>query len=190
MKHHASLSRKLHRNNEGATIVEFALVFLPLFAIISGIIEFSLLYYANSVIENSATIGSRLGITGDDYSDEPRVISGADRVDMIRQNIVNQSRGLLNEEKISITCESLGKEFTGVPEGARGNHVCGGTIDNDSSCDTGGDGGDVVIYTVSYCWETLTPLGVYLPLMTGTPYNDNRNEVLLTSSLIVRNERF
>jgi TadE-like protein len=179
------------RCNSGATAIEFAIVAFPLLIILMGIIEFSLIYYAKSVIENSTTIGSRLAITGNNYDTDSRVSqkgAAGDRVDMIRKNIIKQANGLLDDSKLSITCSNLGRNFNGTPPRSFGNHVCGGVIDNSISCSNAGAGGDIVVYNVSYCWEVLTPIAsLFTGYLGSTTFRD---EILLTSSLVVQNEEF
>ncbi len=181
--------KKITNNNSGATAVEFALIAFPLFLLIMGIIEFSMIYFANSIIENAATISSRLGITGDEYVGDADVAQGDDRVDMIRNNIIAQSGGFLDSDKISITCQNLGNNFAGIPAGSGdGKYTCGSAIDNAASCNDAGAGGQIVIYNVAYCWKLITPLA---GLMNGLVSGSNTpNEILLNSSLLVLNENF
>lgn len=66
-------TKKLFKNEQGASIVEFAIV-LPLFLVfIFGIIEFGLIMYNKAMITNASREGARQGIL---YTKEP--LSGAE----------------------------------------------------------------------------------------------------------------
>ena len=175
----------LAQAQEGATAIEFAIVAPVFFLMMMGIVEFGLILFANNVIENASTVGARLGITGNDYADESRVAKPEtgpqDRVSVIRENISRRAGGLLDDSKLSISCEALDSGFGALASNSTGNHTCGGAIDNTQSCSNIGTGGQAVVYTVSYCWDLFTPLiGAFF----------SNNQLLLQSSLVVKNEDF
>ena len=170
---------------KGATAIEFALIAPILFLLMMGIIEFGLILFANNIIENAATLGARFGITGSDYAGENRVAKPkegpADRVAVIRENIRLRAGALLDPNKLSISCQALGKTFGSLPANSAGDYACSGTADSSKSCGDIGQGDDAVVYTVAYCWNFFTPL-------IGNFFPDKR--ILLESSLVVKNENF
>jgi Flp pilus assembly protein TadG len=56
--------RCLRRNEDGSTVVEFALVILPFLACLFAIIEVGLVFLAGQVLETSVGDASRLILTG------------------------------------------------------------------------------------------------------------------------------
>jgi Flp pilus assembly protein TadG len=187
--------KNILKSSSGATAVEFALVAFPLFVLLMGIIEYSLIYFASSVIENATNVGSRLAITGNLNSGDTRVAQGETRSEMIRNNIIRRASGLLDESKLSITCTNLGSNFNGIPSNAFGSHSCGAPVDT-SSCDetqsgnnNPGQGGQIVVYNVAYCWNIITPLGGLINGMINSQSNFPE-QILLQSSLVVQNENF
>lgn len=56
------MKKQITTNQDGATLLEFAIIIPVLFALIFGIIEFSLLLYNKHIITNAAREGARLGV--------------------------------------------------------------------------------------------------------------------------------
>jgi Flp pilus assembly protein TadG len=59
-----SLLRRFRRDNRAATVIEFALVALPFFALMFAILETFLLFFASQTIETATNSGARLIRTG------------------------------------------------------------------------------------------------------------------------------
>jgi hypothetical protein len=59
-----SMLRRFRRDNRAATVVEFALVALPFFALMFAILETFLLFFASQTIETATNSGARLVRTG------------------------------------------------------------------------------------------------------------------------------
>ena len=63
------------KNQKGAAVVEFAIVFPLLILLVVGISEFGLLWYNSQVIINASREGARAGIAkGADFSDNATII--------------------------------------------------------------------------------------------------------------------
>lgn len=123
------LKRYLKRE-EGATIIEYAIVAPILFIMVLGIIEFSLLMYAQSVLDSATTQSARFGTTNGEYVGEsvnPDGITG--REEFVVANIKRRVGGLLSsaEPPLFINRSSFGSS----------------------------DG--PALYDVSYRWEFFTP---------------------------------
>jgi Flp pilus assembly protein TadG len=177
--------KRFIKRDDGATAIEFAIIAPILFLLIMGILEFGLIYYAKSVIENAVAYAARLGITNNQYTGNVRVAQSAtsptDRVAMIKENILARSDGLLKPDKISISCSSAGQTFGNLTNSTTGNYGCGSAINNTASCATAGGRNEAVIYTARYCWDLFTPMiGNFFP----------GGQVVLQSSLVVKNENF
>jgi len=56
------ITKMIIKNQDGATVVEFALIAPLLFLLIFGIIEFSLLLFNKHIVNNSSREGARAGI--------------------------------------------------------------------------------------------------------------------------------
>ncbi len=122
--------RRYIKREEGATIIEYAIVAPILFLMVMGIIEFSLLMYAQSVLDSATTQSARFGTTNSDYVDEyvnPDEIGG--RSPFIISNIERRAvkSALLDKDKLSIDTSTFGQ--------------CGNST----------------LYNVSYRWEFFTP---------------------------------
>lgn len=151
------------RNNDGATIIEFAIVAPVLFMLVFGIIEFSLLMFASSVVEGATNNAARLSKTGAERavtgSAAQRAAADAAR---LRQLILDRGAGVLKDENLVIT-----------------------TVREDNTNSPMGNSGEVVIYSITYHWNVLTPLvgplvaddGIYEIVATtavvNEPYDDD-----------------
>ncbi len=181
--------RSLTKNNEGATVVEFAFVAPVFFLIVFGIIEFSLIAFVGTVMESATNSSSRLGKTG-------YVAGGTTRQQQIIDMINTKTAGLLDSNKISITTKVY-SDFSkvGQPEpcispptppcsGVAGvNYVDtngNGQWDSDMGAVGLGNAGDIVVYSVSYPWTILTP---FIGALIGNPYT-------ITTRSVVRNEPY
>lgn len=153
MKNCLRIRRNWLKHEEGATIIEFAIVAPVLFLIVFGIIEFSIVMFVSSAVESATFIGSRFGITGNtyaeytgDYNDDNNdgVADTASREAFIRAEVEQRTFGLLDPSQLNVTSEP----FANV-----------GNVDRDADPDTldAGSGGQAVLYEVTYDWPVLTP---------------------------------
>ena len=185
----SATSRNFLRAQDGVTAVEFAMIAPVFLLIICGILEFSMIMFTTSVMENATTNTSRLGKTG-------FVPSGMTRQQAIINNVASKTAGLLDSTKIVITSKVY-SDFTkiGKPEpclnpvtppcpGTSGINFSdtngNGTWDTDMGTAGLGNEGDVVVYSVNYPWPIMTPLMV--PIL-GSIYT-------ITVRSVVRNEPF
>ena len=173
----------IRNNEEGATAIEFAFLALPLFTLIIGILEFGIIMFVQSALDNSMNTASRLGITGDNYegvalydtADVRNALPPGEpltREFLIRETINRLTFGLIDTNRLEITCESLGRgsvyNTTNTSAGTTG-------------CDLG-EPGDVVIYNAGYEWDFATPL---IGNIFDTIYPEGYR---ITSALAVTNE--
>jgi len=156
------LFRPIRKNNEGAAIIEFAIVAPALFLVLVGFIELGLILFTTSVLEGATNVGARIGSTG--YTTQ-----NLDRSAYIINQINSLSGGFLNPALLQVSIASYtGFSVIGNPANSTGT--------------TGGYGGNVVVYTVTYPWTLFTPLMGNL-LGTGGVYT-------ITAVALVRNEQF
>jgi hypothetical protein len=186
MKNHTPLLR----SQEGASAIEFALISPVLLLFTIGIIEVSLMMLTQNIMESATFTASRLGKTG-------YVEAGETREETIINALNDSASGLIDTSLVTI--ESLSySEFgdVGEPEpfvDANGNgtrddgenftDVNGnGIYDTDMGALSAGEGGEVVVYTVSYPWHITTPI---MSAVMGEAGIFN-----LTARSVVKNEPF
>ena len=173
--------------DKGQAIVEFAFVAPVLIAILCGIMEFSGILFAQTLLEGGARQASRFGITGAETA-------GISREDMILQIIDDNAYGIIETDQIEM--ETLIYETfsaVGQPEpfeDTNGNGIIeeGEFIDingNDEWDEDQGEAGlggpgDVVVYRLRYDWSIMIP--IFTPFFGDT--------VALDANVAVRNEPF
>lgn len=181
--------RKLRKNNEGAALIEFALLAPVFFYLIFGIVEVFTLQLSEGILESATRHAARSGLTG-------YIPDGLSRDDYILQQVKAESF-FVDEDNIRLetlvysdfadigeeepytdengdTFYDIGEPYTDV----NGN----GQWDSDMGAAGYGDGGDIVVYKISYDWQFLTPfIGEFLT-------DDGNWEI--TSSVVVRNEPY
>lgn len=181
-------TRLLRRNEEGATIVEFALIAPTLMLFVMGIIEVAMVLFVSMLLEGSVREAGRYGITG-------YVYQGFDRIAIIRKIVEQNTIGLVDMEKVKIeTLTYQSFSAVGQPEpfndtngngqrdaGEAFNDVNGnGTWDDDMGVNGAGGPGDIVVYTITYDWPLLT---TFLGDLMG-----RAGIMQLSASYAVRNE--
>ncbi len=178
----------LHRDEQGATIVEFALIAPTLMLFVMGIIEVAMVLFVSMLLEGSVREAGRYGITG-------YVYQGFDRIAIIRNIVEQNTIGLVDMKKVKIeTLTYQSFSAIGKPEpfsdtngngqrdsGEAFNDVNGnGKWDEDMGVNGAGGPGDIVIYTITYDWPLLT---TFLGDLMG-----RAGIIQLRASYAVRNE--
>lgn len=128
--------RNLGHKQDGVTAIEFALLAPVLFLLLFGIIEFSLVMFAASVVEGATANAARLSRTGAERSvaGDPGERAKADSA-RLRQLILEKGGGLLKDENLLIA-----------------------TIPATSQSGTMGEPNEMVTYSVTYSWKIMMPL--------------------------------
>jgi Flp pilus assembly protein TadG len=184
-------NRSFARHGErGATAIEFALIAPFYFLLIIGIMETSMVMFAQHVLESAAANASRLGKTG-------YVATTKTQQATIMQTVQNLAGFLMDSTKITINAQaykSLGAIGTGeafVDANGNGKWDVGenytdsngnGKYDSDIGVSGYGGTGDIVVYTISYPWPLMTPA---MGLFIGT-----NNILTLQSRVVVKNEPY
>lgn len=187
-------AKKIVRDSDGVVTLELALI-LPVFLLLLfGIIEFSIIMFAKSVMEGATSITSRMGKTG--YIEE-----GKSREDMLIDLLEQKSSGILDPERIEIetlvyesfsdisqpeplTIDVNGNGEYDPADGDAYQDVNGnGAWDEDIGAAGLGGAGDIVVYHVHYPWPVMTPI------MSGFLADDDGNYPL-DVSVVVRNEPY
>lgn len=167
------MKKNIFKNQDGATIIEYAIIAPVLFLLLMGIIEMGLFFYASNVIENATVASSRFGITGQEYKTRPICPNSEDRSAFIRCSVERYSRGVLDPADVRIQAKVISGGFENV---------------NPEEYDFGEDERDygganqAVVYRVSYTWKFFTPL-------IGKFFSDD-GEYDIESTVLIRNENF
>jgi Flp pilus assembly pilin Flp len=176
------------RGEDGAAMVEFAMVAPAFIAVICAIMEFSGVMFVQTILEGSAREASRYGLTG--FTAE-----GVSREDQIMAIVNNHTYGIVDMDELQM--ETLVYENfadVGQPEpftDENGNGVWdagepytdvngNGGWDPDMGAAGLGGPGDVVVYRMSYDWNIMIPL--FRPFFGDT--------ITLQSNIAVRNEPY
>jgi len=178
-----------HKNEEGITSIEFALIAPVFLLMVMGIIEFSMIMFTSVVMESATNTTARLGKTG-------YIPAGSTRQQEIINNVDAKTAGLLDPAKITISTEVYSNfNNVGQPEPciSPATPPCPGTPgvnfvdingngkwDSDMGAAGLGNPGDVVVYTVSYPWSIVTPI---VSAIIGSTF-------MITARTVVRNEPY
>lgn len=183
-------TRRLARDEKGASALEFAFVGGMLTLLIGGILEVGLILFVDSALEGGVRDASRFGITGfapTSVSRETQIV-----------NIINSRlMGLYTitgndvTERVYANFSDVGQPEPYVDTNGNGQYDLGepytdvngnGQWDADMASSGAGGPGQVVVYEVAINWHPLTPL--LLPFL-GTD-----GTLRLTAGLAVRNEPY
>lgn len=99
--------RKMHRDQNGQSLVEFALILPLLLLIVMGILEFGLMFNVYLTINNASREGARLGSVteGDPVSIENRVVAVAPHLDKDNLVITSDIADVDNTESVTVKVE-------------------------------------------------------------------------------------
>lgn len=172
----------LASDRRGATIVEFALILLPLCTILMGGLELGYRVYAQSIVTGSLRDAARMASTGS-YSGQ-----------QIDNYVTTTLKKFRPSATISIDKRSY-SNFSGVgePEPITSGTVASGTYcfqdinnnsnwDEDQGLDGIGGAEDVIYYEVALSYKTLFPFSI--SNMAFSPYST------VNANTIVSNEPF
>lgn len=181
---------RMRRNDDGSMTMEFALVAPVLFLAVVGLIEISLVLFANTLIEGGVREASRFGITGATPATGTRedriveiindngmglvTVTTADVTTLVYPNFDSVDQAEPFTDQNGNSDYDAGEPFTDIN--------CNGQWDQDQGRSGAGVGGEVVQYTVSYDWSLLT--GMLSDALAGAL------SLPLTVSVAVRNEPF
>jgi hypothetical protein len=206
--------RRFARNSEGATVIEFALVFPIMLLMTFGIMELSLYMFSLVTLEAGLKQASRYGIT----SQAQGALTSAQlalvptkfkanndpREEMIGYILNQFTSDLIDLEEAEPHTQTYGS-FILIRDGEPLNDLNGdgdqdpGETFQDIACPHNGiwDGpgtstgesvgaaGAIVVYTVTYDWRVMTPfVGEFL----GSPDGQGGYTIPMRASMVVKNE--
>ncbi|PTW62704.1 Flp pilus assembly protein TadG [Breoghania corrubedonensis] len=106
MRRVADLTRRGRRDETGATAIEFAMVAAPFFALILGITEIGLMFFAGRILDNATADAARLIRTGQAYSQS---FDGA----KFKTQIMDRLPGFFSADRLSIDVQTF-TSFAGI----------------------------------------------------------------------------
>lgn len=184
----AGILRRFTASVKGAMALEFAFGLpIAVFAVLA-LVELSMLILVNTLVEGGLREASRFGITG-------QVPNGVSREEVIKDLVGENTLGLVDMSKTAVTTKTYSSfAEVGRPEpfgDGNDNDVCdagesytdvngNGAWDDDMGADGAGGPGDVVLYTISFEWDFLTPIPGQVFGQDGT--------IPMNASVVVRNE--
>ena len=166
--------KRFHRDTQGVTVVEFAMVATPFFALLFAIMETALVFFTEQIVEMGVSDAARLVRTG-------QVQNGNFSQDEFRDAVCGNIAELFdcrNKLKVDVrTFENFAGTGGGPPLDEEGNLI-------DDFAYQPGNGGDIVVVHGFLEWPTIVPgLG-----------NDMRNlgngKRLIMTTATFRNEPF
>lgn len=169
-----ALGARFTKNEAGSTAMEFAIVALPFFTLMLAAIDFGLMRFATSTLENGVSEAARQIRTG-------QVVANGTTAAQFRTLVCdNVSMLLACDQRLAIDVRVF-DSFDDVtfPAALDGN----GNLTGGFQYQTGGPG-DIVLVRVFYSWPMLTP--VFGEAMA----NMNGGARLLSASSAFRNEPF
>src|SRR5262245_38950266 len=163
--------RRLVRNEDGSTAVEFGLLGIPFFGLMFAIIETSLVFFAGQTLETATADASRLIMTG-------QAQTASFDQDKFKQAVCSRIYGLFNcmaGLKLDVRkATSFGSADMKKPLNAKKELADGGfTFD-------AGSAGDIVVVRVMYEWP------IYVALLSDM----SNGKRLLMATAAFRNEPY
>ncbi|MDX2287356.1 MAG: TadE/TadG family type IV pilus assembly protein [Hyphomicrobiaceae bacterium] len=150
-------ARRLSGDRRGTTAIEFALVAVPFFIFVFGIIGISLHHYITNSLDNAVDVASRKIRTC-------QAQKGNVTVAQFKDMVHAEASGMIDKSKLRILIQKSSNWADIAPADC----VSGSGV---MTASTGGDGdlvaahaggaGDVVVLTACYEWELAQKLGVF-----------------------------
>lgn len=166
--------RRLSRDRDGSTAIEFAFIAAPFFILILATLEIALVFFAGSVIEDAVSETARQIRTG-----QLQTSGGTEAT--FRSAVCERVSVIADCDKLRIdvrTFQNFSSTDFSSPLDSEGE------IDDSGFTFAPGGAGDVVVVRAFYPWQIFTPsLGLGLANMSG-------NRRMIATATAFRNEPF
>ncbi len=161
------------KNEEGATAVEFALVGVPFILLVVGILEMSLMFTAQSLLEASTSSASRLVRTG-------QIQLGAGEVAF--------TEAICDSADVLIPCDNIQYQVMPLEDFGAAEALPPASFDDEGNLENQGfDAGgvsDVILIRVAYRYPIKTPM------MQILLTNNNDTSRLMVSTVVLKTEPY
>lgn len=186
-----SVWKRLRACRRGVTAIEFAVVAPAVFLTVAGIIELAMIMFVSTLSEGGLREASRFSITG-------FIPPGMTREERILEILEEHTIGLVDMNQATVVYKVYPSfDDIGKPEPFTDSAPANGTYDaGEAFQDINGNGqwdsdmgaaglggpGDIVLYTIEYDWDLMTPL--------VSPFVGTNGKLSMKSSVAVKNEPF
>ncbi len=167
--------RRFARRQDGAVAVEFGLILLPFIALLFGIMETALVFFADQTLETAVADSARLIMTGQAQNQSLTAATFKNAVCARIYGLFDCQNGIYVNVQ---TYSSFGGISYTPPLDANGN-----LVSNNFQYSPGGPG-DIVVVQLFYQWP------IYVSLMNLKLSNMSGNNRLLVATAAFRNEPY
>jgi Flp pilus assembly protein TadG len=181
--------RRFRRSRRASAAVEFALVAPVFFALLFAIIETSIIFFADQVLETITQDSARLIETGQAQTGQVMINGVAACAAAPCTQMEFQTYVCSQVPALLFTCPGTNGIFIDVESYPAfsnvniANQISGGTFTNNMQYSTGGPG-DIVVVRLFYQWpQYVTGLGYNITNLTG-------NKRLLVATAVLKNEPY
>lgn len=164
---------RFSRDKNGATVVEFALIAAPFFALLFAILQTGLIFFSSQVLDSGLHDAARMIRTG--QAQEQRMDAA-----QFKQAVCNEIFGLFDCENGLMIDVRTYADFSSADVGKA---IVDEEIDDDFMFQPG-TGGDIVVVRAFYEWP------VVLPTLGTSAANLSNGNYLLSAVSTFRNEPF
>jgi Flp pilus assembly protein TadG len=189
----------LARHVGGHAILEFAIVAPVLLLLLMGTVEYAMVMFASAVLEGATNYAARVGQTGyyvtsnNGATCAPTTTQVANDTPIQLQSLYvvcmagERVKGIFDITKLQLTATDYGgySSSDSPVTTTCSNSASATSSSNPPSCSSlqsFGNAGDVIVYTLTYPWNIVTP---FLQGMLG-----KNGIVMLSSSAVVKNEPY
>ena len=145
-------ARRWLRNDEGSAAIEFAIVALPFFMFVLGIVGIGLYFLASNSLEYGVEAASRKVRTGEAQK-------GSSTVDQFKQQVCDAAGSYIDCSKLSVIVQSAAS-WSGISPQAcvdsKGNMIGSTGSTGDLMSKYTGAASEVVLVTLCYQWDLAT----------------------------------
>ncbi|MEI2385384.1 TadE/TadG family type IV pilus assembly protein [Breoghania sp. JC706] len=141
----ADLIRRGRRDEGGATAVEFAMVALPFFALILGITEIGLMFFAGRILDNATADAARLIRTGQAYSQSFDAAA-------FKKQVLDRLPGFFSSDRLSVDVQTF-SSFAGI---SLSNPIEEKKLKSDGFTYVNAGASTIVVVRVFYRWPMVT----------------------------------
>ncbi|MDQ0472418.1 TadE/TadG family type IV pilus assembly protein [Labrys wisconsinensis] len=148
----AALPKRFRRDQSGATAVEFGFVAMPFFALIFAIVEISLTFFTNQVLETAVQDAARQIMTGQSRSNNSSTAANNTQMANFKSLICAKiNSAFIDCTKLQVDVET----YTTFAAANTGEPIAGGKIAWTPGYQTGNPG-DIVVVRAIYPMPTYT----------------------------------
>lgn len=175
--------RRLRTDENGVTAVEFAIIAIPFFMLVFGILEVSLMYFASSYLDASVSRASREVFTGSmsETAQSQGATSPAQKKALFIDKLKTYMPVFLDGGKVDV-CIAPVKTFTAVDVLTKQNPDK--SVDKTNCTVDFGQAGDMMAVRAYY------NLPIYTTFISDAFANGQNNTRLLASTAVFRNEPY